>query len=94
MAENRFTVLTYNIHKGFSSGNRHFVLHQIREALLAAHADVLFLQETQGEHRSASKKSAIGPTARNSSIWRMALGRIVRTPRMRLTAPAITVMHY
>jgi endonuclease/exonuclease/phosphatase family metal-dependent hydrolase len=56
MTENRFTVLTYNIHKGYSPGNRRFVLHQIRAALLAADADVLFLQEMQGEHQEREQK--------------------------------------
>lgn len=56
MTDKRLTVLTYNIHKGFSSGNRHFVLHQIRSALLAADADVLFLQEMQGEHQVREQK--------------------------------------
>ena len=51
MSENQLRVLTYNIHKGFNTGNRRFVLHQIREALVAADADLLFLQEMQGEHR-------------------------------------------
>ena len=44
-------VLTYNIHKGFNSGNRRFVLHQIKEALIKANPDILFLQELQGEHK-------------------------------------------
>jgi len=52
-------VLTYNVHKGFNTGNRRFVLHQIREALVAADADLLFLQEMQGEHRH-KKKSVAG----------------------------------
>lgn len=52
MTENLLKVLTYNIHKGFSVGNRRFVLHQIRTALLAVNADVLCLQEMQGEHQS------------------------------------------
>lgn len=43
-------VLTYNIHKGFSVGNRRFVLHQIKTLLRQTDADVLFLQEIQGEH--------------------------------------------
>jgi len=43
-------VLTYNIHKGFNTGNTRFVLHQIREALQAADADLIFLQEIQGKH--------------------------------------------
>jgi endonuclease/exonuclease/phosphatase family metal-dependent hydrolase len=48
----RFTlqVLTYNIHKGFSTGNTRFVLHQIREALEGADVDLICLQEIQGEH--------------------------------------------
>ncbi|MGZ8135951.1 MAG: endonuclease/exonuclease/phosphatase family protein [Methylococcaceae bacterium] len=49
-------VLTYNIHKGFNVGNRLFVLHQIREALRVADADLLFLQEMQGEHAHREKK--------------------------------------
>lgn len=50
MQENRLHILTYNIHKGFSTGNRRFVLHQLREALIQSDADILFLQEMQGEH--------------------------------------------
>ncbi|MGR9046807.1 MAG: endonuclease/exonuclease/phosphatase family protein [Gammaproteobacteria bacterium] len=56
MKEKGLRVLTYNIHKGFDSGNRRFVLHQIREALVAADADLLFLQEMQGAHRRKEKK--------------------------------------
>ena len=47
----QFKVLTYNIHKGFSTGNFRFVLHQIREAIETADVDLVFLQEIQGEHR-------------------------------------------
>jgi len=43
-------ILTYNIHKGFNVGNRAFVLHQIRDELRHTEADILFLQEMQGEH--------------------------------------------
>ena len=49
-------VLTYNIHKGFSTGNRRFVLHQIRDALIAADADLVFLQEMQGQHLRHEQK--------------------------------------
>ncbi|MDI1232026.1 MAG: endonuclease/exonuclease/phosphatase family protein [Methylobacter sp.] len=49
-------VLTYNIHKGFNVGNRRFVLHQIRDALIAADADLMFLQEMQGEHQRHQQK--------------------------------------
>ncbi|WP_394752241.1 endonuclease/exonuclease/phosphatase family protein [Crenothrix sp.] len=56
MPEKRLTVVTYNIHKGFSPGNRRFVLHQIRTALLSVDADVLFLQEMQGEHQGHEQR--------------------------------------
>jgi endonuclease/exonuclease/phosphatase family metal-dependent hydrolase len=49
-------VLTYNIHKGFNPGNRRFVLHQMKEALSQAGADLLFLQEMQGEHKQREKE--------------------------------------
>lgn len=51
-------VLSYNIHKGFSSGNRRFVLHQIRDAIRAVQADLVFLQEVLGEHREHQRKYA------------------------------------
>jgi len=54
-------VLTYNIHKGFNVGNRRFVLHQIRDALIAADADLMFLQEMQGEHLRHEQKIADWP---------------------------------
>jgi endonuclease/exonuclease/phosphatase family metal-dependent hydrolase len=50
MPESSIKVLTYNIHKGFSVGNRRFVLHDIKEALRHIDADIVFLQEIQGEH--------------------------------------------
>ncbi|MBL6986426.1 MAG: endonuclease/exonuclease/phosphatase family protein [Methylobacter sp.] len=56
MSENALRVLTYNIHKGFNTTNRHFVLHQIRDALITADADLMFLQEMQGEHRQHQHK--------------------------------------
>jgi endonuclease/exonuclease/phosphatase family metal-dependent hydrolase len=56
MKNKTLRVLTYNIHKGFNTGNRRFVLHQIREALISADADVMFLQEMQGEHRHKEKQ--------------------------------------
>jgi len=43
-------VMTYNIHKGFSTGNARFVLHQMRDALERADVDLIFLQEIQGAH--------------------------------------------
>jgi len=45
-----FRVLTVNTHKGFTFFNRKFILHELREAVRAVGADVVFLQEVQGEH--------------------------------------------
>lgn len=49
MSETSIKVLTYNIHKGFSTGNRRFILHDIKESLRLVDADVLLLQEIHGE---------------------------------------------
>jgi endonuclease/exonuclease/phosphatase family metal-dependent hydrolase len=48
-------VVTYNIHKGFSFGNRQFVLADMRHALHNLNADVVLLQEVQGEHRRKAR---------------------------------------
>lgn len=55
MKKQGLLIVSYNVHKGFNVGNRRFVLHQIRDALAEADADVLFLQEMQGEHREHQK---------------------------------------
>jgi endonuclease/exonuclease/phosphatase family metal-dependent hydrolase len=44
-------IATYNIHKGFSQFNRRMVLHELRERLRELNADIVFLQEVQGEHK-------------------------------------------
>lgn len=44
-------VVTYNIHKGFSIANRSFVLSEMRSAIQELGADIVLLQEVQGEHR-------------------------------------------
>jgi endonuclease/exonuclease/phosphatase family metal-dependent hydrolase len=49
-------VLTVNTHKGFSSFNRRFILHDLREAVREVAADVVFLQEVQGTHRMHSSR--------------------------------------
>jgi endonuclease/exonuclease/phosphatase family metal-dependent hydrolase len=43
-------VLSYNIHKGLSLGNRAFILPEIRAALAALEPDIVFLQEVLGQH--------------------------------------------
>jgi endonuclease/exonuclease/phosphatase family metal-dependent hydrolase len=49
-------ILTVNTHKGFTVFNRRFILHELREAVRAVAADVVFLQEVQGEHQRRSRK--------------------------------------
>ena len=57
-----FSILTYNMHKGFSGdGRRSFVLPRMREALAACDADVVFLQEAQGEHQRHAARLAEWP---------------------------------
>ncbi|MGA9665509.1 MAG: endonuclease/exonuclease/phosphatase family protein [Gallionella sp.] len=43
-------IATYNIHKGLSYFKRRVVLHELRERLRELNADIVFLQEVQGEH--------------------------------------------
>ena len=61
MKKEGLRVLTYNIHKGFNMSNQRFILHQIREALIHADADLLFLQEMQGKHDRHEKNIAQWP---------------------------------
>lgn len=55
------TVATYNIHKGFSHFNQRVVLHELRERLHELDADIVFLQEVQGEHSKHAKNFANYP---------------------------------
>jgi endonuclease/exonuclease/phosphatase family metal-dependent hydrolase len=57
-AEKNMHVLSYNIHKGFTSGNRTFVLDEIRNAIRSTCADIVCLQEVVGENSRHSKKYA------------------------------------
>jgi len=68
MSDNQLRILTYNLHKGFSVGNRHFILHQIRDALVASDADILFLQEMQGEHTEHEKNHKNWPDNSHSEF--------------------------
>ncbi|HEX4944113.1 MAG TPA: endonuclease/exonuclease/phosphatase family protein [Usitatibacteraceae bacterium] len=62
-ADPALTVVTYNIHKGFSALNRRLVVHEIRERLHALAPDVVFLQEVQGLHRKHSRRHITWPEA-------------------------------
>jgi endonuclease/exonuclease/phosphatase family metal-dependent hydrolase len=52
------TVVSYNIHKGLSAGNRRHVLHQIREALEVTDPDLALLQEIVGVHAAHARRFA------------------------------------
>ena len=49
-AVHRLNVLTINVHKGFTALNRRFILPELREAVRATDADLVFLQEVHGSH--------------------------------------------
>ncbi len=49
-------VLTVNTHMGFALFNRRFVLRELRDAVRAVGADVVFLQEVQGTHSERSAR--------------------------------------
>lgn len=68
MHKNQLRILTYNTHKGFSVGNRRFILHQLREALIETGADILFLQEIQGEHKEHEQKHKNWPECSHSEF--------------------------
>jgi endonuclease/exonuclease/phosphatase family metal-dependent hydrolase len=50
------SLITYNIHKGFSLGKIRFLLPEMRQAVSALNPDFVFLQEVQGEHRRREKR--------------------------------------
>ncbi|MCI2807390.1 endonuclease/exonuclease/phosphatase family protein [Eoetvoesiella caeni] len=67
-------VLTVNAHKGFTIFNRKFMLHELRDAIRATEADVVFLQEVLGAHeRHASRQTRWPSTSQYEfladSIW-------------------------
>jgi endonuclease/exonuclease/phosphatase family metal-dependent hydrolase len=55
-------VLTMNMHMGFGFLNRRFILPELRDAMRAASADVVFLQEVHGEQHSHAQKVKGWPT--------------------------------
>ena len=54
-------VLTLNAHMGFNLFNRRFVLPELREAIRAVSADVVFLQEVMGENALHASRLAEWP---------------------------------
>lgn len=67
-------VLTVNVHKGFTSFNRRFMLHELREAVRQVSADLVFLQEVLGTHHRHAGRVANFPQEPHyeflaDSIW-------------------------
>lgn len=59
----QFKVMTVNIHKGFTFFNRKFILPELREAVRAVGADVVFLQEVLGSHDRHARRQKDWPDA-------------------------------
>jgi endonuclease/exonuclease/phosphatase family metal-dependent hydrolase len=56
-------ILTVNTHKGFTALNRRFILPELREAVRAVSADVVFLQEVIGTHEGHALRYGNWPAA-------------------------------
>ena len=55
-AVHQLKVLTINTHKGFTALNRRFILPELREAVRATGADLVFLQEVLGTHQRHARR--------------------------------------
>ncbi len=55
-------VLTMNMHMGFGLFNRRFILPELRDAVRQVSADVVFLQEVNGEQQNHAQKVKDWPT--------------------------------
>jgi endonuclease/exonuclease/phosphatase family metal-dependent hydrolase len=62
MEKRKLRVLSYNIHKGFNTGNRKFLLKKMKDALQLIHPDLVFLQEVLGQHEGHQKRIKDWPT--------------------------------
>lgn len=76
------SVVTYNIHKGFSQFNRRMMMHELRQQLRALSPDIVFLQEVQGRNRRHAKQIDDWPQKPQHSflaedVWQSAYGHNV-----------------
>ncbi|MBF8636523.1 endonuclease/exonuclease/phosphatase family protein [Pseudomonas sp. xss_4] len=62
-AVHRLNVLTLNVHKGFTFFNRRFILPELRDAVRATGADLVFLQEVHGSHQQHAISHPAWPQA-------------------------------
>ena len=76
-------IATHNIHKGFSQFNRRMVVHELRDHLRRLDADIVFLQEVQGQHHGHAERHETWPNEPQheflaAEVWRnTAYGRNV-----------------
>jgi endonuclease/exonuclease/phosphatase family metal-dependent hydrolase len=83
----QLTVMTVNIHKGFTTFNRKFILPELRDAVRKVGADVVFMQEVLGTHEEHGRKIEQWPEAPMyeflaDSIWsQYAYGRNMVYPK-------------
>lgn len=81
------TVMTVNIHKGFTTFNRKFILPELRDAVRTVGADVVFMQEVLGTHEAHGRKYKDWPDGGQyeflaDSIWpQYAYGRNMVYPK-------------
>lgn len=54
-------IATYNIHKGVSAFGRKARIHNLKSAISALDADLVFLQEVQGQHDYHAQRHAFWP---------------------------------
>ena len=77
----RLKILTINTHKGFTTFNRRFVLHELRDAVRDTAADIVCLQEVLGSHAAHASAHPNWPSEPHyeflaGSIWgNVAYGR-------------------
>lgn len=57
----KLRIATYNIHKGVSAFGRKTRIHDLKEAIKLLDADLIFLQEVQGQHDYHAKKHVNWP---------------------------------
>ena len=75
MSRPSLRVLSLNAHKGFTFLNRRFVLQELREAVRAVAADLVFLQEVIGSHALHARRHTNWPPTPQyeylaDSLWR------------------------
>jgi endonuclease/exonuclease/phosphatase family metal-dependent hydrolase len=81
------TVMTVNIHKGFSFFNRRFILPELRDAVRKVGADIVFLQEVLGHPQDGAAPLSGWPEAPHyeflaDDIWpQYAYGRNAVSPQ-------------